>query len=266
MNDARYPVRYRLAASIAVFGAVALPVLHPTQPTPPPSPPAPVSPAPSRPPVASGGGELYGQNCASCHGQRGEGTPRGPSLLGVGSASVDFQLGTGRMPLSNGEQYRPRHRDPRLSPADIDALVGYVAALGNGTGPAIPTIRAGDVHNGRTLYATHCAACHSATGTGAALSNGQTAPSLLRATPTQVGEAIRVGPGLMPAFSDTLLDTNDVNAIAGYVQVLQNRPADTDRGGLPLGRVGPFTEGVVAWVLGLATLVFAAWWLGSRAR
>src|SRR3954466_9345642 len=36
-------------------------------------------------------------SCASCHGLNGEGGKRAPSLIGVGAAAVDFQMGTGRM-------------------------------------------------------------------------------------------------------------------------------------------------------------------------
>jgi ubiquinol-cytochrome c reductase cytochrome c subunit len=207
---------------------------------------------------------LYGQNCASCHGVRGEGTQRGPSLTGVGPASVDFQLSTGRMPLT-GEKYEPRHSEPKFSPAQINALVDYVTALGATGGPPIPAVQPGNPATGRDLYAYHCAACHSATGMGATLTNGQVAPSLMKATPTQVGEAIRVGPGLMPAFPDTALSDRDVDAVAGYVRVLQNERGDLDRGGLAMGRIGPFTEGVVAWAIGLALLVVVIRWLGSKA-
>ena len=44
------------------------------------------------------GRKLFLANCASCHGTNGEGAIGGPSLIGVGAASVDFQVGTGRMP------------------------------------------------------------------------------------------------------------------------------------------------------------------------
>ncbi|HYO31782.1 MAG TPA: cytochrome c, partial [Nocardioidaceae bacterium] len=51
------------------------------------------------------GRQLYIIGCATCHGLNGEGVLTkeaynyGPSLVGVGAASVDFQVGTGRMPL-----------------------------------------------------------------------------------------------------------------------------------------------------------------------
>lgn len=223
---------------------------------------------PARQPAGPGGGtgqRLYQQNCASCHGVGGEGTQRGPSLTDVGPASTDFQLSTGRMPLQ-GEQDEPRRRDPRFSPEQVRDIVAYVAGFGGGArGPAVPAVRPGPVGEGRRLYAARCAACHSATGMGATLSNGQVAPSLMRATTTQVGEAVRVGPGLMPAFPDSLLRPDQVDAIAGYVRVLQNRQGNLDRGGVSMGRVGPFMEGMVAWLVGMVALLAAVRWLGSRA-
>jgi ubiquinol-cytochrome c reductase cytochrome c subunit len=249
-----------LLAVAAVPGAVAVvpPAGHVGPPLAAPA-PAPAAPA------GGTGQRLYQQNCVSCHGVGGEGTQRGPSLRGVGPASTDFQLSTGRMPLQ-GEEYEPLHRRARFSPTEIRAIVDYVAGFGGGaTGPAIPAVRPGPVDDGRRLYAARCAACHSATGVGATLANGQIAPSLMRATATQVGEAVRVGPGLMPAFPDSLLGPDELDAIVGYVRVLQNRHGNLDRGGVSMGRVGPFMEGLVAWVVGMFALLAAVRRMGSRA-
>ena len=50
------------------------------------------------------GRELYEVSCITCHGENLEGVPnRGPSLIGVGEASVYFQVHTGRMPLVRQE-------------------------------------------------------------------------------------------------------------------------------------------------------------------
>ena len=47
------------------------------------------------------GKKLFVANCATCHGANGLGIKdAGPSLAGVGAASVDFQMGTGRMPMA----------------------------------------------------------------------------------------------------------------------------------------------------------------------
>ncbi|MEV4754229.1 c-type cytochrome [Micromonospora sp. NPDC049559] len=212
-------------------------------------------------PDAGRGERLYLSSCASCHGPAGQGSQRGPSLVGAGPAAVDFYVGTGRMPLVLEADQAPR-RAPVFSPDDIRALVRHVESFGGG-GPPIPEVASGDLRDGRELFQANCAACHSATGAGAVLTNGWVAPSLDRATPVQVAEAIRVGPGLMPAFPETVLNRAQVDAVAGYVQEL--RGPRLDRGGASLGRLGPVTEGLVAWLVGLVLLVLAARWLGSRA-
>jgi ubiquinol-cytochrome c reductase cytochrome c subunit len=271
VTDERATLARRMCAAVAGLGMLGLPVLAAPAPSPAPpaTPAAPVtstaSGGPASPVSGDRGTVLYQQSCASCHGQRGEGSQRGPAIAGLGSASVDFQLSTGRMPLAQ-EQYSDVHRDPAFSRADIDALVQYVAALPPGGGTPIPTVRPGDIRLGRELYLTHCSACHSAAGVGATLTNGRVAPALNRATPTQIGEAIRVGPGLMPAFGPDVISDRDVDAIASYVGVLQNDRGRLDRGGLSLDRLGPFPEGAVAWVLTLAVLVLLARKLGSRAE
>jgi ubiquinol-cytochrome c reductase cytochrome c subunit len=210
------------------------------------------------------GQALYQQSCASCHGPTGQGTAIAPSLHGIGSAAVDFNLSTGRMPLSVGEKYRANHQTSKFNAQDINAIVGYVAQLQPG-GPPIPDVHPTNVQLGRALYAANCAACHSAAGAGGTLTGGRAAPDLYKATPTQIGEAIRTGPGLMPTFPDTVLNSEQVNAIAAYVQTLQSHH-DIGHGGVSLGRIGPVTEGLLAWIVALPILMLVARRLGSKAR
>jgi ubiquinol-cytochrome c reductase cytochrome c subunit len=215
----------------------------------------------ARPAQAAGRGQtLYQQNCATCHGQRGQGTQRGPSLRGVGAVSADFYLSTGRMPITD-EQSNPGRSRPAFGRADIDALVAYVASLGGG--PPVPAVdpAAGRLAEGERLYQENCAACHSATGTGGALTSGQVAPSLAQATPVQVAEAIRVGPGAMPRFDPQALNDPQVDSIAAYVGRLQG---GGNRGGWDLGRIGPVTEGLVAWVIGLGLVLVVVRRLGKE--
>jgi ubiquinol-cytochrome c reductase cytochrome c subunit len=243
----------------------AAPSTGPSTPSTGPSTPAAApSTAPSAAAPGADGGrgrQLYEQSCASCHGVRGQGSQRGPALVGVGPADVDFQVGTGRMPLVWAAP-QPMHRDPVFTAEETRDLVAYVAGFGTG-GPAIPLVRPGSLTTGRDIYQANCAACHSAGGTGAALTNGRVAPPLSRATPLQVAEAVRVGPGLMPAFPPQVLTDQQVDAVASYVQQL--RGTRLDRGGGSLGRYGPATEGLVAWGAGLLVLVLLIRWLGSRA-
>jgi ubiquinol-cytochrome c reductase cytochrome c subunit len=207
------------------------------------------------------GRELYLQNCAGCHGQQGQGSARGPGLVGAGAASADFYLSTGRMPLADPEQ-APKRQKPAFDRPQIDDLVAYVASLDGG--PAVPRVdpAAGHLAEGERLYQDNCAACHSATGTGGALTSGQVAPSLLEATPVQMAEAVRVGPGAMPKFDPDALDDQQVDSVTAYVGELQR---GGDAGGARLGRVGPVAEGLVAWVVGLGLLVLVVRRLGKEA-
>ena len=249
--------RRALAVGAALLLAAGPVVLAPAR-----SPAAPTAPTPvAAPDPADRGTQLYLEHCASCHGERGQGAQRGPSLIGVGAASVDFQVSTGRMPVS--QEVQQAHRgEPVFSAADISALVDHVTSFGGG-GPGIPRVGPGAVGSGREIFAANCAPCHGATGAGAALTNGWIAPPLYDSTAVQVAEAVRVGPGLMPVFPSQVLDDRQVDDLAAYVQRL--RGERLDRGGDPLGRLGPLAEGLVAWLAALALLVAAARWLGRRA-
>lgn len=198
------------------------------------------------------GRQLYLVTCSSFHGSKAGGTSQGPSLNGVGAAAADFQLSTGRMPLAdpNGQ---PVRKPPALTRAQIDAVVAYIASLGRG--PAIPKVdvHAGDLSAGGSLFRLNCAACHSSTGAGGALSYGFDAPKLDQATPVQIGEAMRTGPGQMPIFGPSAFSGRQVDSIARYVGYLQD---PHDPGGFALGRIGPITEGMVALLLGIPLLLF----------
>jgi ubiquinol-cytochrome c reductase cytochrome c subunit len=202
---------------------------------------------------------LYAGACATCHGPTGAGTRRGPSLMRVGAADADYELSTGRMPLADPDATPQRHR-PAYSPATVRALVRVVA--GFGPGPAIPHVRTTgtDVATGGTLYRLNCAACHQSAGGGGALVERE-APDLTHATPTQVAEAVRVGPGQMPSFGRAALSDTELADVAAYVQQLRH---PNDAGGLPIWHLGPVPEGGIAIVVGLGLAVLATMWIGNR--
>jgi ubiquinol-cytochrome c reductase cytochrome c subunit len=206
--------------------------------------------------LADHGAALYLNSCSACHGPGGEGTTGGPPLIGVGAASVDFYLRTGRMPLGSPEQ-RPVHQAPAFGNADIEALVEYVSSFGDG--PAIPPVRGGgDVSRGFELYTANCAACHAATGAGNAVGGGFAAVGLGEATDEEIAEAVVIGPGVMPPFEFTQGERDDVIAYIGF---LRGAPSP---GGAPIGGTGPVAEGFIAVVVGLTGLVLIARFAGSR--
>ena len=199
-------------------------------------------------------------DCAVCHGPQANGTDRGPSLQGVGPASVDFMVRTGRMPLNEPDDPMAR-REPTYSDRQLDDLIAYVSSL-TGGGPAIPSVDVdtGDVSRGAELYRLQCAACHSWAGTGGAL-EGRKAPAVTPASPVQVAEAVRTGPGTMPVFGQAALTNRQVNDLAAYVVTLKH---PDNRGGAPLDYLGPVAEGAVAIVIGLGAAVAMSRFLGGR--
>ncbi len=209
------------------------------------------------PTVIEAGRALYEVGCVSCHLPGGVGGDRGPTIVDAGAASAHFYLTSGRMPLANEGQ--ADRKDPAYAPDEIEALVAYVASLGDG--PAIPELdlETADLQGGGELYRLNCAACHQAAGAGGALSYGNNAPTLMPATPVQVVEAMLIGPGQMPVFEQ--LTDEERASIARYVLELQQVD---DPGGLSLGRVGPIPEGFVAIVIGTGATLLAALWIGRR--
>jgi ubiquinol-cytochrome c reductase cytochrome c subunit len=211
--------------------------------------------------VTRAGQSLYDSSCAACHGQQGTGTADGPSLTNAGAAGVDFMVRTGRMPLSAPGAPVIAGR-PAFSDADIEALVAYVAAFGNG--PPIPDMQVtgpSDLAAGRAAYTATCAACHGAAGSGDAVGGGAVAPPLLDTAPAQVGEAIRVGPDSMPAFDRNQVSDAQMADIAAYLAFLRDGASP---GGQTVGGVGPVAEGYVAWLVYLAALLVIARWIERR--
>jgi ubiquinol-cytochrome c reductase cytochrome c subunit len=213
------------------------------------------------------GQELYETGCVSCHGpggvgrDSGRGEAYGPSLEGAGAASAYYQLSTGRMPLADSSD-QPIRNDPAYSPDEIEALVAYVASLGDG--PALPDVdtAGADLAAGGQVFRANCQPCHSASGSGGALSYGRSAPSLGAATVTEVGAAVRAGPGQMPVFGADSISPEELDDLAAYVEYLRN---PEDPGGVPIGRTGPIPEGFVAWLVGIPALLICVAWIGTRA-
>jgi len=213
--------------------------------------------------TVSYGRQLYEVSCASCHGLNAEGGSNAPSLIGVGAAAVDFQVGTGRMPAATHQAAEEPRKPPRFSQDQIHALAAYVASLA--PGPAIPSdlnYQATDPALGGDLFRTNCAACHNAIGSGGDLTYGAYAPSLSQATPTQIYEAMLTGPEQMPPFSNSQLSSREKLSIINYLMTTRN---EANPGGNGLGRIGPIPEGAVGWIAGIGLLVGVTVWIGARA-
>jgi ubiquinol-cytochrome c reductase cytochrome c subunit len=215
--------------------------------------------SPSAAQIAAGR-TVYEERCSSCHGAQAEGSTNGPTIRGLGPAYYDFMMSTGRMPLQQPGAQMQR-RPPVLQPNEIGAVTDFLTSLQPG-GVAIPTVDvgAGDLSPGEKVFQDNCAPCHGVSGRGGAV-GVVVAPDLYQATPIQVAEAVRIGPGTMPRFDQTTIDQNLMNSLARYVVYLR---APNDRGGTGLGHVGPLIEGFVALTIGLGTIVVVTRYTGTR--
>ena len=217
------------------------------------------------------GRSLFLVGCASCHGKNAEGIQTvkggqyGPSLIGVGAAAVDFQVGTGRMPMAQPGPQAQR-KPPIYDSSEIEALAAYVASLG--PGPAVPdssqyspSTKTADIVKGGEFFRTNCTACHNFAGAGGALPRGRYAPSLKGVSPKHIYEALLTGPQQMPVFSDGVLTPQDKRDIISYLHKNEETPA---YGGFTLGSLGPVSEGLFAWLAGMGVLVGAAVWIAAN--
>lgn len=226
------------------------------------------------------GFHLYGEYCLSCHGgnaagrydepssatgagpgrEQGQQGGIGPSLHGVGALAADFYLRTGYMPLRQ-VGLQPRREPLILSNHQIRALVAYIAAFG---GPPIPTPKPalGSLSKGLALFTEHCAGCHQVVAQGGYVT-GAVPPALVQATPRQVAEAVRIGPYVMPKFSQRAISDRQLDSIVRYVEFTKQ---PTRPGGWGLGFLGPVPEGLVTWFLAIPALIVLCLLLGRRFR
>jgi ubiquinol-cytochrome c reductase cytochrome c subunit len=205
-------------------------------------------------PTVKLGEELFNANCSSCHGIAGQGVARarpgaggvagaGPSLRGVGAMGADFYLRTGFMPLANIHA-QPSNQRVLFSGKEIKSLTAFIAALGHGPAVPHPEPYAGSVSQGFRLFTEDCAGCHQSLARGGFVT-GARVPPLQGIDATEIAEAVRIGPYLMPRFSSRQIPNPQLNSIVRYI-LSTNHPVN--KGGWSIGNLGPIPEGMVAWL------------------
>ena len=223
------------------------------------------------------GRELFLVGCSFCHGQNGEGILTrdgkqqiGPSLVGVGAAAVDFQVGTGRMPMQQPGVQAPR-KQVAYNEEEIAALAAYVASLG--PGPAIPDEsdysteglseeeRQEAIVRGGQIFLSNCSACHNFEGSGGAMPQGKYAPALKGVSEKHIYEAMLTGPQQMDVFSNGNLSPDAKRDVIAYLKSLEEAP---EYGGFGMGGIGPVAEGMFAWLVGIGSLVGFAIWIAAH--
>jgi ubiquinol-cytochrome c reductase cytochrome c subunit len=249
---------------IAALGALLAPVAHAGAPS-----------------LVQRGKQLYGQYCVACHGANGSGITqsgkarigagpgrsqtqqpgRAPSLQGVGALAADFYLRTGYMPLPHlGLQ--PRRSHVIFDEPQLEALIAYVASLGKGPPVPKPHPERGDISHGFHLFAEHCAGCHQIVAEGGYVTDA-VPPALENATATQIAEAVRIGPYVMPRFSEKSISNSELDSIIAYVQYAKH---PDDRGGWAIGHIGPVPEGLVTWFIAAIALIAVCIVIGKRLK
>lgn len=219
---------------------------------------------------AERGNMLFQANCSTCHGPQGAGRDGiAPSLVGVGAASVDFQVGTGRMPMVAQGVQAPR-KNISFTEQEIADMAAWVAELGPGPGtPEAEYLKVltGEEHaeavaEGGDIFRINCAMCHNVAGSGGALTRGKYAPPLKGVSEKHIYEAMATGPQNMPVFSDDNISAEDKQKVISYLKAMENRPAP---GGITLGSLGPVSEGVFVWIGGISIMIAFTVWLGAKA-
>jgi quinol---cytochrome-c reductase cytochrome c subunit len=214
--------------------------------------------------AAEQGKRLYDQTCITCHGRNAQGVPgRGPSLIGVGSAAVEFQVGTGRMPAALSEDSQVERKTPKFTEDQTRQIGQYIQEIGGG--PQLPDGenlgQDGDVSRGGELFRVNCSSCHAFSANGGALSSGKYAPSMSEATDRQIYAAMLTGPQNMPVFGDNQLTPQEKRDIIAYVQQLKS---DRDPGGFGMARYGPVPEALVIFLVGMVALIFTTLWIAGK--
>jgi mono/diheme cytochrome c family protein len=145
----------------------------------------PVLKAGTDPAVIKRGEQLFGENCASCHGPSGRGDGAGASGLfprPANLAMVEHSAPRLTHILWNGIPGSTMPRWNRLSTADLEAVEAYVRTVeANGQGGACAN--SSGIEQGRDLYCQNCTGCHGSEGSG----NGPAAAALAP-TPTNFHE------------------------------------------------------------------------------
>ncbi|MCB1680271.1 MAG: cytochrome-c oxidase, cbb3-type subunit III, partial [Halioglobus sp.] len=170
------------------------------------------------PAVRKMGMRMFGNNCAQCHGGDAKGAYGFPNL-----SDDDWIYGgdpaTIKATIENGRHAAMPAWGAVIGDQGVLDVTQYVLSL-NGRAADARQAEAGKAH-----FATYCAACHGADGTGNPtlgapnLTNGIW---LYGGSAEQIAHSVRAGRnGVMPAFKDTLTE-DKIHILTAYVYGLRN--------------------------------------------
>jgi cytochrome c oxidase cbb3-type subunit 3 len=193
--------------------------------------------------AAPDGAQLYARHCATCHGDKGGGGVGVPIALPSFLVSVDDDFL--RQTIRHGRPGRVMPAFAQLSDAQIDAVVGHIRSWSTKPAPEfVATPVKGDTGHGKSLFATHCVACHGehgegGKGTGATFSRQRDLPIiapalnnpgfLQAATDEMIRHTLLHGREGTPmrSFLQQGLSENDIRDIVAYVRSFEKAMRDS---------------------------------------
>lgn len=120
--------------------------------------------------MIAGGEVLYAENCASCHGENGQGA-NGPALnsrelLGLISDEALFSLTRTGVPGTGMPAWGQAFGGP-ITDEQVEQLVVYIRAWEPDAPEVVQTLDEPDAVRGAAIYARACFVCHGENGSGA---------------------------------------------------------------------------------------------------
>lgn len=205
--------------------------------------------------AAHDGAKLYTQNCASCHGEKGDGGIGIPLSLPSFQALVDNDFL--KQTILHGRTGRVMPSFSNLSDAEVDAVVNHMRSWYKGKVPLYSKVVVkGNAEHGKLLFEKHCASCHGINGegghgTGVTFSRPRNLPImppslqnpgyLVSAKDAMIKATLVKGRDGTPMLAASKLGLNDrdVNDIVAYVRSFESKhlsksvkPVETDAASL----------------------------------
>lgn len=207
------------------------------------------SPPQPSPPVPEGQA-IFGQRCARCHGQNGEGV-NAVITFGGPDIQAEHNHGDVMMAMEVGPSHMPQFAWV-LSVDQMRSVADYVTQK-----LAVIPLTGGNISTGGKVFREYCAPCHRTAVRGGALAfAGTNAPDLSQMSATLIAGAIRQGPGPMPSFPSSVINDQQLASVVDYVQFVQHPPSP---GGSSLNWYGPVAEGFAAWIVVFGLIALTGW-------
>lgn len=164
--------------------------------------------------AAPDGAKLYSQNCAACHGEKGDGGIGIPLSLPSFHATVDDAYL--KQTIVRGRPGRVMPSFSFLNDAQVNAIVRHMRTWYKGKVPAysIAPVK-GDAKRGSQLFEKHCAGCHGRSGEG----GHGTGVTFSRPRDFSIMPPALHNPGYLSAAKDAMIKATLVNGREGTPMV-----------------------------------------------